>query len=105
MFNAWQKEWDGFTEGRWADRENMKAASKALNEMNASNSTLEELHYEKFPDGTVKCIEDELPFELPEGWEWTRFISTTINRDSERKTISSVKRTNVEKIYDYYGAS
>ena len=34
------------TEGtgdRWEDRENMKAASKALNEMNASNSTLEEL--------------------------------------------------------------
>ncbi|MGB4092253.1 MAG: relaxase/mobilization nuclease domain-containing protein, partial [Ruminococcus flavefaciens] len=27
----------------WADRENMKAASKALNEMNASNTTLEEL--------------------------------------------------------------
>ena len=27
----------------WAGRENMKAASKALNEMNASNSTLEEL--------------------------------------------------------------
>ena len=30
------------------------------------------LHYEKFQDGTVKCIEDEIPFELPEGWEWTR---------------------------------
>ncbi len=30
------------------------------------------LHYEKFPDGTVKCIEDEIPFELPEGWEWCR---------------------------------
>ena len=28
--------------------------------------------YEKFPDGTVKCIQDEIPFELPEGWEWTR---------------------------------
>jgi len=27
----------------WADRENMKAASKALNEMNASDATLEEL--------------------------------------------------------------
>ncbi len=27
----------------WADRENMKAASKAINEMTASNSTLEEL--------------------------------------------------------------
>ena len=30
------------------------------------------LHYEKFQDGTVKCIEDEIPFELPEGWEWAR---------------------------------
>ncbi len=30
------------------------------------------MHYEKFPDGTVNCIEDEIPFELPEGWEWTR---------------------------------
>ncbi|RGR24971.1 restriction endonuclease subunit S [Ruminococcus bromii] len=30
------------------------------------------LHYEKFSDGTVKCIEDEIPFELPEGGEWTR---------------------------------
>ena len=25
------------------------------------------LHYEKFADGTVKCIEDEIPFEVPEG--------------------------------------
>ena len=33
------------------------------------------LHYEKFPDGTVKCIEDEIPFELPEGWSWTRLGS------------------------------
>ena len=30
------------------------------------------LHYEKFQDGTVKCIEDEIPFEVPEGWAWTR---------------------------------
>ncbi len=30
------------------------------------------LHYEKFQDGTVKYIEDEIPFELPEGWAWTR---------------------------------
>ncbi len=38
------------------------------------------LHYEKFPDGTVKYIEDEIPFELPEGWEWTRIgnLFTTI---------------------------
>ena len=30
------------------------------------------LHYEKFQDGTVKCIEDEIPFEVPEGWVWER---------------------------------
>jgi type I restriction enzyme S subunit len=30
------------------------------------------LHYEQFQDGTVKCIEDEIPFELPDGWEWCR---------------------------------
>ena len=33
------------------------------------------MHYEKFQDGTVKCIEDEIPFEVPEGWEWCRFGS------------------------------
>jgi len=33
---------------------------------------LHNLHYERFNDGTVKCIEDEIPFELPEGWEWTK---------------------------------
>ena len=33
------------------------------------------LHYEKFADGTVKCIEDEIPFELPDGWCWARLGS------------------------------
>ena len=30
------------------------------------------LHYEKFADGTEKCIEDEIPFELPPSWSWCR---------------------------------
>ena len=29
-------------------------------------------HYEKFADGRVKDIEDEIPFTLPEGWAWCR---------------------------------
>ena len=28
-------------------------------------------HYEKL-DGTERCIDDELPFEIPETWEWIR---------------------------------
>ena len=35
------------------------------------------LHYEKFQDGIVKCIEDEIPFEVPEGWCWSRLQSIT----------------------------
>ena len=31
------------------------------------------LHYEKYSDGTVKCIEDEIPFEIPDGCSWARF--------------------------------
>ena len=33
------------------------------------------MHYEKFSDGSVKCIEDEIPFELPDGWAWARLSS------------------------------
>ena len=33
------------------------------------------LHYEKFADGSVKCIEDEIPFDLPDGWAWARIFS------------------------------
>lgn len=28
------------------------------------------MHYEKFADGTVICIEDEIPFDEPDGWSW-----------------------------------
>ena len=30
------------------------------------------LHYEQFANGSVKCIEDEIPFELPDKWVWVR---------------------------------
>ena len=29
-------------------------------------------YYEKFADGTIKDIEDEIPFDVPEGWVWCR---------------------------------
>jgi len=45
------------------------------------------LHYEKFADGSVKCIEDEIPFDLPDGWAWARLQSiTSILTDGTHKT-------------------
>lgn len=33
-------------------------------------------YYEKFlATGEVKCIDDEIPFEIPQGWEWGRVSS------------------------------
>ena len=29
-------------------------------------------YYEKYSDGSVKNISDEIPFDLPEGWAWSR---------------------------------
>ena len=63
-------------------------------------------YYEKFlATGEVKCIDDEIPFEIPQGWEWCRFGSLMINRDSERIPLSVAQRQTLKKVYDYYGAS
>ena len=42
------------------------------------------LHYEKFQDGTVKCIEDEIPFEVPEGWCWARVRDIAMVKGGKR---------------------
>ena len=46
------------------------------------------LHYEKFQDGTVKCIEDEIPFEVPEGWSWCR-LRDLLNVCSSKRVLQS----------------
>lgn len=46
------------------------------------------MHYEKFSDGSVKCIEDEIPFELPEGWAWCR-LRTLFNVCSSKRVLQS----------------
>lgn len=61
-------------------------------------------HYEKL-DGIERCIDDEIPFEIPEKWVWARFGTTMINRDAERIPLSVNEREQLHKIYDYYGAS
>lgn len=61
----------------------------------------------KIKKGTVlpEISEDEVPYELPVGWEWVRLNNITICRDGERVPVSKVQREKRGKVYDYYGAS
>ena len=61
-------------------------------------------YYERV-DGIERCIDDEIPFEIPDSWEWVRFGNALINRDCERIPLSVEERSKLDKIYDYYGAS
>ncbi|MFK2295424.1 restriction endonuclease subunit S [Bacteroides fragilis] len=48
-------------------------------------------YYEKFlASGEVKCIDDEIPFEIPQGWEWTR-IGNIFNHTSGKQQSGSNK--------------
>ncbi len=53
----------------------------------------------------IRDISDEIPFEIPESWEWCRLGTAMINRDSERIPLSVAEREKLDKVYDYYGAS
>ena len=50
--------------------------------------------------------EQDMPFEVPQGWVWTTLESCTINRDNERIPVASAIRSKQQhKKYDYYGSA
>ena len=58
-------------------------------------------HYEKV-DGIERCIDDEIPFDLPESWEWVRFfsvvdIATNLVRPEEYADYMHIAPDNIEK--------
>ena len=78
-----------------------KKAAKSMSRIERRGSKT----YELFPDGSEKDISDEIPFEIPDSWEWSTLGIVSINRDSERIPLSKAQRQGHSKIYDYYGAS
>ena len=40
-------------------------------------------HYEKL-DGIERCIDDEIPFEIPDSWEWVRFYNIASFQNGDR---------------------
>ena len=52
------------------------------------------------------CDKPHYPYELPKGWCFTNIEELLINRDGERRPVSSAIRSKQKnKIYDYYGAA
>ena len=70
-------------------------------------------HYEKFADGRIKDIEDEIPFALPEGWAWCRlgeigvlergitFPSSAKELSPEKNNIPCLRTANVQNNLDF----
>ena len=47
----------------------------------------------------MKCIEDEIPFELPDGWAWERLGNiTTIARGGSPRPIKSYLTTELDGV-------
>ena len=62
-------------------------------------------YYEKFlATGEVKCIDDEIPFEIPSGWEWERWgnISLSIQYGYNAPAIErgDIKMVRISDIHD-----
>ena len=70
-------------------------------------------YYEKFADGRIKDIEDEIPFALPEGWAWCRlgeigvlergitFPSSAKELSPEKNNIPCLRTANVQNNLDF----
>ena len=61
-------------------------------------------HYERI-DGIERCIDDEIPFEIPSNWNWTT-IGTIFNLQAGKNIKSSeIYDTPTEKSYLCYGGN
>ena len=55
------------------EKQNLIKQGKIKKDKNESTIFIgdDKQHYEKFADGTIKNIENEIPFEIPDSWCWT----------------------------------
>ena len=98
---------------KWLEREIKAGRTRQAGE--PASVLLEKIAEEKArlaKEGKIKkqkklpeISEDEKQFKLPNGWVFTRFGDTLINRDAERVPLSVEERKHRRGEYDYYGAS
>ena len=53
----------------------------------------------------MRSLADEVPFDIPDSWEWVRFGNIVTNYDSKRRPVTKEQRKNEHGYYDYYGAT
>ena len=53
----------------------------------------------------MRSLADEVPFDIPDSWEWVRFGNIVANYDSKRRPVTKEQRKNEHGYYDYYGAT
>ena len=92
-----------------AEKQQMVKEGK-LKAKDLKNDTLiyvgeDNLHYEKFHDGSVKCIEDEIPFELPEGWAWARLRDICMMSAGKSKSSDQIKSEPFQGSYPCFGGN
>lgn len=70
----------------WADRENMKAASKALNEMTADNSSLEELESAAHQAFSQRVVASNAMSEIKKRWDKIQEMLPTVEEFYKYRT-------------------
>ena len=60
-------------------------------------------HYEKL-DGAERCINDEIPFEIPENWRWVRFSEIALFENGDRSSKYPVETDYVPDGIPFFGA-
>lgn len=54
-------------------------------------------HYEKFDNGDVRCIDDEIPFDLPIGWAWCRISNLFLHSSGKQQSSNNSHKGILQK--------
>ena len=68
--------------------DNHHATTRVCSTVYLLSLTFDNSYYEKLDGIEERCIDDEMPFEIPENWEWTRFsaLITLVSGTSYNKS-------------------
>lgn len=97
---------EGKLTAKWREEnQDIEPASILLEKIQVEKEQLIKEKKIKKSNPLAEISEEEIPFEIPDSWQWTYLDKVSINRDGNRIPVSQSERERKEKIYDYYGAS